>query len=193
MFADEPGKAKVPDEFKSKDYGKGARWEVRWRVDGTGRRKLFHYLADDEAFMAEIEDRIRSNRYMDPKDSCRALREATELWQHGLAGTIKGSTEGRYRRELRVWVMPQWGDVVLKEISTSRIQRWYVSLAEGTAPYGGERGSASSLSASSIRSGGKIVLGSILDVAVENRWIDVNPVTKTRVPHNRAVSNGEST
>lgn len=37
MFADEVGKAKVPDEFKSKDYGKGARWEVRWRVDGTGR------------------------------------------------------------------------------------------------------------------------------------------------------------
>ena len=74
MFADEVGKAKVPDEFKSKDYGKGARWAVRWRVDGTGRRKLFRYRADAEAFRAEIEDRIRSNRYMDPKDSYRPLR-----------------------------------------------------------------------------------------------------------------------
>lgn len=35
MYADEPGKAKVPDEFRSKDFGQGARWEVRWRVDGT--------------------------------------------------------------------------------------------------------------------------------------------------------------
>lgn len=102
MFADEVGKAKVPDEFKSKDYGKGARWEVRWRVDGTGRRKLFRYRADAEAFRAEIDDRIRSNRYMDPKDSYRPLREAAKLWLQGLAGTIMGSTEGHYRRELRV-------------------------------------------------------------------------------------------
>ncbi|WP_158520374.1 hypothetical protein [Bombiscardovia coagulans] len=80
----------------------------------------------------------------------------------------------------------------MKDISTSRIQHWYVSLAEGTAPYVGERGSDSSLSASSIRSAGNIVLGSILDVAVENRWIDVNPVTKARVPHT-GPSNGEST
>lgn len=62
-----------------------------------------------------------------------------------------------------------------------------LSIAEGTAPYGGERGSASTLSASSIRSVGKIVLGSILDVAVENRWIDSNPVAKAKVPHDRTV------
>lgn len=178
MHADEPDKAKVPERFKSKDFGKGARWEVRWRADGAGRRKLFGYRSDAEAFMAEIEDRIRSNRYMDPKDSCRPLRQAADLWQQGLAGTIKGSTEGRYRRELRVWVLPQWGNVALKDISTVRIQHWYVNLAEGKAPYGGERGCGSALSASSIRSVGKIVLGSILDVAVENRWIDANPVAK---------------
>ena len=107
--------------------------------------------------------------------------------QQGLAGTIKGSTEGRYRRELRVWVMPRWGNVALRDITTVQIQHWYVSLAEGTAPYGGERGSASTLSASSIRSVGKIVLGFILDVAVENRWIDSNPVAKAKVPHDRTV------
>lgn len=184
---DDPENAKVPERYRAKDFGKGSRWEVRWRIDGITRRKLFRYRGEAEAFMAEIEDRIRSNRYMDPRDSCRPLRQAADLWQQGLAGTIKGSTEGRYRRELRVWVLPQWGDVALKDISTARIQRWYVSLADGTAPYGGERGSASSLSASSIRSVGKIVLGSILDVAVENRWIDTNPVAKAKVPHNRAV------
>lgn len=39
----------------------------------------------------------------------------------------------------------------------------------------------------SIRSVGKIVLGSILDAAVENRRVDTNPVVKAKVPHNRAV------
>ena len=187
MFADEPGRAKVPEEFKSKDYGKGARWEVRWRVDGTGRRKLFRYRVDAEAFMAEIEDWIRSNRYTDPRDSCRPFSGVADLWQQGLTGTVKGSTEGRYRRELRCWVLPKWGDVALKDISTVGIQHWYVDLAEGTAPYAGKWGSGSPLSASSIRSAGKIVLGSILDVAVENRWLETNPVAKAKVPRNRAV------
>ena len=35
--------------------------------------------------------------------------------------------------------------------------------------------------------GQDIVLGSILDVAVENRWLEANPVAKGKVPHNRAV------
>lgn len=69
----------------------------------------------------------------------------------------------------------------------ARIQRWYVNLADGTAPYGGERGSTYSLSTSSIRSVVKIVLVSILDVAVEKRWIDANPVVKAKAPLNRAV------
>lgn len=106
---DDPENAKVPVQYRAKDFGKGSRWEVRWRTDGTTRRKLFRYHGEAEAFMAEIEDRIRSNRYMDLRDSRRPLRQAADLWQQGLAGTIKGSTEGRYRRELRVWVMPRWG------------------------------------------------------------------------------------
>ena len=193
MFADEPGKAKVPEEFKSKDYGKGARWEVRWRVDGTGRRKLFRYRADAEAFMAEIEDRIRSNRYTDPRDSCRPLSGVADLWQQGLTGTVKGSAEGRYRLELRYWVLPKRREDALKDITTVRIRHWYVELAEGTAPYAGKWDSGFLLSASSISSAGRNVLGSILDAAVENRWLETNSVAvavakvKAKVLYNRVV------
>ena len=98
----------MPVEFRSKDFSKGARWKVRWRLDGTGGCKLFRYRADAEAFMAEIEDRIRSNRHTDPRDSCRPLSEVADLWQQGLTGTVKGSTGGWYRLELRCWVLPKW-------------------------------------------------------------------------------------
>lgn len=133
---------------------------MRWKIDGTGRCRLFRYRADAEAFMAEIEDGIRSNRYTDPRDSCRPLSGVADLWQQGLTGTVKGSAEGRYRLELRYWVLPKRREDALKDITTVRIRHWYVELAEGTAPYAGKWDSGFLLSASSIRSAGRNVLGS---------------------------------
>lgn len=93
---------------------------MRWKIDGTGRCRLFRYRADAEAFMAEIEDGIRSNRYTDPRDSCRPLSGVADLWQQGLTGTVKGSAEGRYRLELRCWVLPKRREDALKDITTVR-------------------------------------------------------------------------
>lgn len=70
-------------------------------------------------------------QYMDPRVSYRPLRKAVELRQHGLAGTIKGSTERRYRRELRCWFLLQREDVALSDISTVGFQHLYVDLAGG--------------------------------------------------------------
>lgn len=151
----------MPDDFRSKDSSKGARWEVRWKIDCTGRCRLFRYRADAEAFMAEIEDGTRSNRYTDPKDSCRPLSGVADLWQQGLTGTVKGSAEGRYRLELRYWILPKRREDALKDITTVRIRHWYVELAEGTAPYAGKWDSGFLLSASSIRSAGRNVLGAL--------------------------------
>lgn len=90
-YTDDSENAKVRRRYRAKDYGKWSRWEVRLRIDGNARRKLFRYRGEAAAFMAEIEDRIRSNRYMDFRDSCRPLRQASDLRQQGLAGMFKGS------------------------------------------------------------------------------------------------------
>ena len=179
----------MPDDFRSKDSSKGARWEVRWKIDGTGRCRLIRYRADAEAFMAEIEDGTRSNRYTDPRDSCRPLSGVADLWQQGLTGTVKGSVEGRYRLELRYWILPKRREDALKDITTVRIRHWYVELAEGTAPYAGKWDSGFLRSASSIRSAGRNVLGSILDAAVENQWLETNSVAVAvaKVLYNRVV------
>ena len=84
----------MPDEFRSKDFSKGARWKARWRLDGTGGYKLFRYRADAEAFMAEIEDRIRSNRYTDPQ----GLLQAVERGGGPVASGADGYGQGLGRR-----------------------------------------------------------------------------------------------
>ena len=114
-------------------------------------------------------------QYMDPRVSCRPLRKAVELRQHGLAGTIRGSTERRYRRELRCWFLLQREDVALSDISTVGFLHLYVDLA---GAYAGKWGLGSTLFVSSIWSADKIVLGSIPEVAEENRWLGTNPRPK---------------
>ncbi len=37
---DDPENAKVPVQYRAKDFGKGSRWEVRWRTDGATRKTV---------------------------------------------------------------------------------------------------------------------------------------------------------
>ena len=75
-----PGKAKVPDRFKTARYGKGKRWRVSWwgiGPDGAKKRgsKAFESRLDAEAFAAAMEDDIRAGRYIDPNDANRSFRD----------------------------------------------------------------------------------------------------------------------
>lgn len=110
MYADEPGKAKVPDEFRSKDFGQGARWEVRWRVDGTagasssatGPRPRRSWPRSRSGY-ARTGTRI-------PWTPLRPLSEVADLWAAGAGGHGQGRDGGmvnaparaaRHEREAR--------------------------------------------------------------------------------------------
>ena len=178
-----PAQAKVPERFKTAKYGRGRRWTVRWR-DETGRQRsrCFTEQRDAEAYVAELEDDIRSGRYADPRDKRRTVAEAAELWAAGLHGTVKGSTELRYLRELRIWVLPRWGHVRLGDITTARIQAWVSALNAGLAPRDGKSGRARPLAPKSIRSIAGIVLRSVLELAVREGWIPANPAKGVKMP-----------
>lgn len=115
------------------------------------------------------------------------MRKALELQQHGQAGTIRGSIERRYRRELRCWFLLKREDVALNGISTVGFQHWYVDLA---GAYAGKWGLGSTLFVYSIWSADENVLGSIPEVAEENRWLETNPVAKAKVLQNREFNGG---
>ncbi|PJM74398.1 tyrosine-type recombinase/integrase [Bifidobacterium simiarum] len=182
MRMDDPGRAAVPEEFRTAAYGRGSRWAVYWRADGKRRRRSFRDYRDAEAFMAGLEDDIRSDRYVSPDDMERSFGEVARLWEATLSGGVKGSTEARYRRELRVWVLPRWGSVPLGRITTGALQAWVAQLVRGEAPRDGRIGQARPLAAKSIRSIVSIVTGAVFSHAMSEGWVLRNPVKGVKVP-----------
>ncbi|MBT1171012.1 site-specific integrase [Bifidobacterium sp. SO4] len=182
MNIDHPERANVPDEFRTSEFGRGRRWMVFWQADEGRKRRSFKDYQSAEAFRASIEDDIRSGKYVNPKDLERTFGDVADLWRQTLTGTIKGATESRYVRELRVWVLPRWGKVPLGRITTGSIQTWVAQLAEGKAPYAGRRGTPRPLAPKSIRSIVTIVMGAVLKFAVESGWMQHNPMGKVKMP-----------
>lgn len=179
---DRPENADVPMEHRAFRYGIGARWLVYWSAPDGRHKKAFTERRAAEAFQAGLEDDIRSSRYINPKDRRRTFDQAAEQWKDRLAGTVKQSTQGRYLRELRVWVMPRWEDVPLDRITTNAIQHWVSQLTRGTAPRRASRCDNKPLAAKSIRSIVKIVMKAVLDQARDDHWIDHNPVDDVKLP-----------
>ncbi|PKV03211.1 tyrosine-type recombinase/integrase [Bifidobacterium pseudolongum] len=182
MHVNDPEKAKVPAEFRTSVFGQGARWTVFWTADGERHRKNFRDYRKADEFRAGLEDDIRSARYVNPKDAERTFGEVAEIWIAGLRGSIKQSTEARYLRELRIWVLPRWGMVPLGRIGTATVQRWVAQLVSGDAPRDGRIGQARPLAPKSIRSIVKIVFKAVLDLAVSNGWLMTNPVDRVKLP-----------
>lgn len=111
--AKDPMKAKVPAEHRSSTYGKYDRWRCRWYAEAQGvkteKSKTFRLLSDAEEFKAAMEDDIRRGRYHDPKLAQKPFRRVAEEWTATKAD-IKPGTLRRYKRELRIYINPQWGD-----------------------------------------------------------------------------------
>lgn len=182
MHMDDPERANVPVEYRTAAFGRGARWSVYWTADGERRHRNFHDYHAAEEFRASLENDIRSSRYVNPRDSERPFGEVAEQWEATLRGSIKQSTEGRYRRELRVWVLPRWGTVPLERIGTAMIQRWVAQLTAGQAPRDASTGAARPLAPKTIRSIVDVVFRSVLAFAVSNKWLARNPVDGVKLP-----------
>ncbi|MCI1635855.1 tyrosine-type recombinase/integrase [Bifidobacterium sp.] len=187
MHVNSPDKAQVPVEYRTTEFGRGARWTVFWHADGKRRKRNFREYRAAEEFVAGLEDDIRSGRYVDPAGELHTFAQVAELWLAGLRGTMKGSTEHRYRRELQVWVLARWADVPLGHITTAAIQRWVAQLVEGKAPRDAQRAVSHALSPKTIRSVVKIVMNSVLEHAVNEGWLAVNPIKKVKIPRPVAV------
>lgn len=182
MNIDHPERAKVPDSFKTAGYGKGARWTVFWQADDGRKRRNFRDYRAAEEFQAAMEDDIRSNRYVNPKNLERSFNQVATLWEQTLTGRIKGSTEARYLRELRVWVIPRWGKVPLGRITTGAIQAWVAQLASGKAPRDGKIGKSRPLAPKTLRSVVFIVMKAVIKHAISLGWMQSNPMDGVKLP-----------
>ncbi|UUE19360.1 tyrosine-type recombinase/integrase [Microbacterium sp. J1-1] len=180
----------LPDHFRTAKFGKGSRWVAGWYdPDGVQKQRLFARRSDAEAFIAALEDDIRSDRYVDPSARDRTFSAAAEAWLAS-KNRIKDSTWRRYRRELDNYVLPQWGTRSVGSITRPQIDEWVAQLRAGTALHVFDKNQHIKVKARTpvkmkpayLRHVVGATFGGALRYAVGEQWIGRNPLAKVELP-----------
>ncbi|GAT73599.1 site-specific recombinase, phage integrase family [Microbacterium sp. HM58-2] len=181
----------MPDHFRTSRFGVGNRWLVGWYEPGgtQQRTKTFERRSDAEAFVAEMEDDIRSGRYIDPAGKDRTFAAAAEEWLAS-KNRIKDSTWRRYRRELDNYILPKWGTRAIGSITRPQIDEWVKELREGTAVHVFDQHKRIKKKARTpvlmkpnyVQHVVGATFGGALRYALHERWIGQNPLTKVELP-----------
>lgn len=116
-----------------------------------------------------------------PRGSHATLNEWIDLWQPGWEGTLKStsvySEVGRIRNHIRALL----GDHELGEIDGLAVQGWVAALVKGKGPMADPKHNRRPLSPKTVRNCHGL-LHTILQAAVVNRLIAVNPCAETNLP-----------
>lgn len=147
------------------------KWRACWR-DATGRQpsKTFKTRREAAAFLAEVEISTRRGTYVDPHAGRRVAFDAYATnWlatrNHELA------TAARDRSIMRTHLLPYWKATPVGKIGHSDVQRWVTGLSAGLAP---------ATVAQCFR-----LMSGVMDSALRDRLIPVNPCDGVRLPKQR--------
>ncbi|WOF23795.1 tyrosine-type recombinase/integrase [Microbacterium betulae] len=182
----------LPEHFRTAKFGVGSRWIAGWyEPTATGQRqrqRLFARRSDAEAFVAALEDDIRSHRYIDPSARDRTYRDVAESWLAS-KNRLKGSSYYRYHRELTMYVLPQWGERAIGSITREDIDAWIAQLRAGTAVYVFDANKhlkkprkPKPMSPAYLRHVAGATFGGPLRYAVSEQWIGRNPLQNVEFP-----------
>ena len=118
-----------------------------------------------------------------PQLAQKPFRRVAEEWTATKAD-IKPGTLRRYKRELRIYINPQWGDTPIGDIKTEAIQKWVNQLSEGGYPADRKRGTENTraLKPRSIRNIVRVVMGGVLGHALKQGYITANPMQSVATP-----------
>ncbi|WP_241733511.1 tyrosine-type recombinase/integrase [Bifidobacterium dentium] len=176
----ETAAARVPNKYKTSRFGKWKRWRVGWReADGRQRTESFESKKDAQALADAVNAAFLGGTYKPKESASHSIEEAANAWLTSKLD-VKATTANRYSRELKNYVLPMWGSKPVTALTTPLLQSWTSDLALGRARTACTVRTA--LAPASIRNIVKVVLGGVLDYAVEQGWINVNPVKKVVLP-----------
>jgi integrase len=151
---------------RSARYGRGKRWQVRFRdPDGESRNRSFDRKVDADAFLVELQHRLARGSYVDARAGRITLDAFAVEWleRQVMAPTSRESLEARFR----VHVVPRWGAWPLGKITPALVQRWVRDLSDDLSP-----GYVRLL---------LVNLGAMLQAAAEEGLIASNPVRSSLV------------
>lgn len=146
------------------------RWEVRYtRPDHKqGHKSGFKRKMDAQAYLDQVEVSKRTGEYIAPADARITLAVLAKDWLRAHKGSVKPSTYRPDESAWRIRVEPRWGSRTIGSIRTSEVQAWVSEMV-------GDWSSTTVLRAHG-------VLAAILDTAVADRRIRVNPARGVKLP-----------
>jgi integrase len=147
----------------------GGRWQARYR-NPDDRREIAHNFKTKTAAQDWLDEvtagRVR-NDYVDPRAGRVRVGTYAERWYDATV-VLKPKTRLGYRQILDVHVLPRWGTVELRAVTASGISAWVAQIA-------------SKRSASTTRKALGVLRG-VLDLAVADRRVAVNPTVRVKQP-----------
>jgi len=149
--------------------GRRRPWQVRYR-DPTGRERArsFYKKADADRFAATVETDILRGEWTDPRLSRTSVTEWSQRWLR-TKSHLKPKTVAGYESNLRVHVLPAFGDLQLRHIDRMAVEEWVADLQEsGAGP--------------SVIRQARQVLDSMMKLAVQAGYLTANPVTGVKAP-----------
>lgn len=162
--------------ISSYETSEGKRYKVRYRdPDRKSREKNgFKRKKDAEDYLATVTVASLRGEYVDPGSAKVTIHELGVQWIANQT-QLKPSSLSVLESSWRVHVDPEWGHRRIGEIRHSEVRAWVTKMAAA----GGKPRSASV----TIRAFG--ILAGILDVAVRDRRITMNPARGVKLPRKK--------
>lgn len=153
--------------YPAKRSKRGYKWEVAYpKPDGKWTRKRgFETQRDAQLWAEQNGSNVQAGTYIAPADGRLTVEELGKQWL-----SRQSHWKPSYRRtQESTWhihVLPTWGPTKIKDIRKSQVETWAAQLSSTHSP------------STVLRAIG--ILGCILDTAVEDRLIAVNPARQLR-------------
>ena len=153
-------------------YANGlTKWRARYpdpSKGGTAQiEQTFDRRANAERWLTDQAAAVQRGEHVNPVGGRASLAALAEAWRATWIN-LEPKTKAGYESILNAHVLPRWGKVQLKGLTCDAIQKWINELAADLAPDTVRR----------IHS----VLRSVLNIAVERRYLGTNPCDAVRLP-----------
>ncbi len=104
------------------------RWELRYRdPNGRPRRMPFATKRDARDFFADLRFRAQAGTWTAPNTGRLTLERLAEEWWATVVH-LRPATRARYERDLRLHVLPQFGETQLARISPRDVRAWVAKM-----------------------------------------------------------------
>ena len=138
---------------RTKAWGMGKRWEVRYR-DAAGRQRKARHDYKDDALLVEAASRVSPKA----KSAETTVGDQFAAWKAGKA-SLKPKTLMGYQSAYRAHIEPELGARLISGLTATELRQWWARIDS--------RDSARHA---------LVVLRGVLDLAVEDGMLPTNPV-----------------